>query len=126
MQGRPHIVPICAAIVGFQLLRALIPIGYMPASAGTGLLFELCPDQLPVGVTFANSEHDHHHHHDESESASGDACDIGHMLASAWADSADYETPIEEPFVDFLQTRIYRSVMLVVRRIYASRAPPTP
>ena len=31
------------------LLRAVSPAGYMPAAAGTGLLFEFCPEGIPAG-----------------------------------------------------------------------------
>ena len=123
MQGRPHSVPICAALVGVLLLRALIPTGYMPASAGSGLLFELCPTQLPVGFSAGTSGHDHHH---SSENAASKACDFGHILADAWIDGLVDESAIVDKLPESPIVGVLRSVALAVRRYYASRAPPTP
>jgi hypothetical protein len=71
------------------MLRAGIPDGYMPASADSGLLFELCPAGVPESFMRALSGSDHHQHHSDS-GASGshyDAgqCPIGHILSSAVA-----------------------------------------
>lgn len=68
------------------MLRAAIPVGYMPAAPGSGLLFELCPDGMPAW--FAQSGEHAHHHHGEPDSAgeaSADQCQMGHMLSSASA-----------------------------------------
>ena len=71
-------------------LRALAPDGYMPGSADSGLLYELCPEGMPVEImqALAGDNQHHHHHGDDGEatSASGsEQCPIGHMLASAIA-----------------------------------------
>jgi hypothetical protein len=69
-------------------MRAATPLGYMPAATGSGLLFELCPGQLPVGVSLpgATIGHDHHHHSTEDDSQPDpDQCQIGHLLSSAAA-----------------------------------------
>ncbi len=87
-----------AGLLAGLLLRAAIPVGYMPAAAGSGLLFELCPDQLPPGVTLpALSAADGHHHHDHhaGDGEGGvDQCQIGHLLLSAFA--VDSSTPDEQ------------------------------
>ena len=125
MRSRARILPICAAILCGLVLRAFIPAGYMPASAGSGLLFELCPDQLPPGVTFAAGGHEHHHHHHhESEEAAGDACDLGHILANAWIDAPAYELSIADARFEFDGTVVLHSTTIVARPYYASRAPP--
>ncbi|MCP5092435.1 MAG: hypothetical protein GY949_16090 [Gammaproteobacteria bacterium] len=70
------------------ILRAATPLGYMPASPGSGLLFELCPGQLPAGFNLASgtSGHDHHGHGVEDKSQpEPDQCPIGHLLSSAVA-----------------------------------------
>ena len=76
-------------LVAALLLRAVIPAGYMPASAGSGLWFELCPDGLPAGFAELLSGDTEHHHHGkaDSETAGGDnhQCAVGHMLLSAAA-----------------------------------------
>ncbi len=71
-------------------LRALAPDGYMPGSGDSGLLYELCPEGMPVEIMQAlagDSQHHHHHGSDaEATSAAGsEQCPIGHMLASAIA-----------------------------------------
>lgn len=117
-------VPIFTVVLCGFVMRALTPVGYMPASAGSGLLLELCPDQLPVGVTFAASGHEHHAHHHESEEASGDGCDIGHMLGSSWVDVIAYDLAITDAVSGYSDTTIPDSAMIVARRYYAPRAPP--
>jgi len=71
------------------LMRAGIPDGYMPASADSGLLFELCPAGVPESFMRALSGSDHHQHHSDPGAAGShyDAgqCPIGHMLSSAVA-----------------------------------------
>ena len=120
---RNHFPIFTLLLCGF-VIRALAPAGYMPATAGSGLLFELCPDQLPVGVSFAASGHDHHAHHHESEEAASDACDLGHILASAWIDAIAFDISIAEAGFAYSDTYIPESATLVSRRYYASRAPP--
>jgi hypothetical protein len=82
-QYRPALVWVLATL----LLRAAIPDGYMPAKAGSGLLFELCPSGVPAGfmMAIAKSGHQHHHHGTESGDAHFDAaqCPIGHLLSAA-------------------------------------------
>jgi hypothetical protein len=69
------------------ILRAATPAGYMPAAPGSGLLFELCPGQLPVGVSLpGTNSHNHHHHSAEDDSQSEpDRCQMGHLLSSVVA-----------------------------------------
>ncbi len=61
------------------VLRAATPAGYMPASADSGLLFELCPEQLPAGVMLSTGDAHGHHHHEDTEAAA-DHCQLGHLL----------------------------------------------
>jgi hypothetical protein len=42
------------------LLRALIPVGFMPVATADGLSIEFCPDAGPLP---AADPHAHHHHH---------------------------------------------------------------
>ena len=48
-------------------MRALVPAGYMPAAAGSGLLFELCHDGMPMALMEAlkggGHAHDYHAAH---------------------------------------------------------------
>lgn len=109
------------------LMRVAIPVGYMPAAAGSGLLFELCPEGMPASVMQALGGHHHHHqaHSDKSE-ASFDAeqCPVGHMLSSAMATEAVQALDVEP----VLATYAYPATVSqtnVTRTAYRSRAPPT-
>ncbi len=99
MRLRHVLLFIALAMLG---VRALTPLGYMPAAAGTGLLYELCPDGMPAEIMHALSGGGHHHHHGGDKPGASESCPIGHMLASAIA--ADIDTPtvvVPEP-EDFL------------------------
>jgi hypothetical protein len=47
------------------LLRAYIPVGFMPAN-GTPFLLELCPAATPMPASMSMSMPAHHHHHSDS------------------------------------------------------------
>ena len=119
---------ILALLLGLAL-RAAMPLGYMPAAAGTGLLFELCPDQLPENVTLAGTSAPGHRHHGQSESGSqptaeADTCQIGHLLVSAAAidNTAPELTAVPHPASTIQpRTAVRRQVS---RSDYRSRAPP--
>jgi len=91
-QYRPALVWVLATL----LLRAAIPDGYMPAQAGSGLLFELCPSGVPDGFMMAISKSGHQHHDQSADS--GDAhfdaaqCPIGHLLSAATAVDSAWST----------------------------------
>ena len=74
-------------------VRALTPLGYMPAPAGSGLLYALCPEGMPPEIMRALSGGGHHHHHGghhgEEKAGPSESCPIGHMLASAVAVDID-------------------------------------
>jgi hypothetical protein len=75
-------------VVATLAMRAAIPVGYMPASAGSGLLFELCPSAVPAEILMAMSGVDHVHHHggDNDDSPfNAEQCPIGQMLSVAAA-----------------------------------------
>ena len=109
-------------------LRALAPDGYMPGSADSGLLYELCPEGMPVEIMQALAgDNQHHHHHGgdgEATSAGGsEQCPIGHMLASAMAmDStpASDMLPDTPVFDDDPVAVLFHSPAIG----YRSRAPP--
>ena len=89
MTSRPTLqYPSVWLLLAGLILRAATPSGYMPAAPGTGLLFELCPGQLPAGITMPGSPngHEHHHHNTNDDSqAEPDLCQIGHLLSSSAA-----------------------------------------
>ena len=77
------------ALLAALLLRAAIPDGYMPASAGSGLLFELCPAGLPSDFVAALSGADAYAHHagddTSGEHFSLEHCPVGQLLSAAMA-----------------------------------------
>ncbi|MGB5489483.1 MAG: hypothetical protein WBM76_01525 [Woeseiaceae bacterium] len=76
------------ALLAGLALRAVTPLGYMPAAFGSGSLFALCPGQLPPGFVLPGATNDHEHHHhstDDTSSSEPDSCQMGHLLSSAAA-----------------------------------------
>ena len=108
------------------LLRAASPAGYMPATAGTGLLFEFCPEGIPAGfmqVLAGDAGHDldHHDHH----GADGDEhhCPVGHLLLSAAAVDDTCHSIVVPAALAPATTSTY-SYTSVTRSNYHSRRPP--
>lgn len=108
-------------------LRALTPDGYMPGSAGSGLLYELCPDGMPAEIMQALAGGGHHHHHHgggDSASVSGtEQCPIGHMLASAMVVDSG-ATPDIVPDAPVFYDEPAAILFRVSVTAYRSRAPP--
>ena len=108
------------------LLRAAIPAGYMPAAAGSGLLFEFCPEGIPaefMQILTGESGHEHGHmdhgdsgHHDHQ-------CPVGHMLLSAAAVDDVWQEEAA-PVAPALYTAQRYSFTNVSRTNYHSRGPP--
>ena len=65
------------------LLRAVIPLGYMPAAFADGLPFVLCPDNLPSAFTTAIGSHAHDH--DDHDASAIDQCDFGDLAPDSGA-----------------------------------------
>ncbi|MDJ0750908.1 MAG: hypothetical protein QNJ11_15585 [Woeseiaceae bacterium] len=81
-------------------VRALTPLGYMPAPAGSGLLYELCPEGMPAEVLHVLGGGGHHHHHGDDDAGPAESCPIGHMLAPAMAVDVESSTVVApEPAV---------------------------
>lgn len=120
-----HGVPLLLLMAAL-LLRAGTPDGYMPAAAGTGLLYELCPSGVSAEFMQFLGGGDHHHHGGDAEPVThvdADQCPIGHMLSPVMAAEVDAladiaaapEVPIPAPAVVSLS----RSVAT-----HRSRGPP--
>lgn len=109
------------------ILRAATPLGYMPASLGSGLLFELCPGQLPAGVVLRDPASGHEHHHrsaDDSSPAEPDACQVGHLLSSTAAPDDPYINQAEVfPSTD-LTIQVAIPPLSATRYAHRSRGPP--
>jgi hypothetical protein len=119
---------VLVAALATLALRALTPDGYMPGSAGSGLIYELCPEGMPVEIMQALGGNSHHHHHGDDGSASAsvsatEQCPIGHMLASAIAmdtTSVSDILPDTPVFDDVPVALLFRTQAIR----YRSRAPP--
>lgn len=106
------------------LLRAAIPAGYMPAAAGSGLLFEFCPEGISVEfmqILAGDSGHDHSDH--GGTDGDNHKCPVGHMLLSAAAVD-DAEQVVLAPTAQALATISSYSFTSVSRTHYRSRGPP--
>jgi hypothetical protein len=111
------------------LLRALTPLGYMPAAPGSGLLFELCPDQVPPGFVLQDADKSAHHHHngnsdDARPSAESDQCQIGHLLFSAVAADPAVTQISDAPAVAEHFIPLIQAVSRLTVSVYQPRAPP--
>ncbi len=108
-------------------LRALTPAGYMPGSADSGLLYELCPEGMPVAIMQALAGDGHHHHHGADEgsaaSGSGEQCPIGHMLSSAVAVDTGM-VPDVLPDMPRFDDAPVAFLLRTQATAYRSRAPP--
>ena len=117
----------CALVLGLLALRVLVPAGYMPASAGSGLFFELCPDGLPDALISAFSGSQGHYHHgrggDATAVSTADQCPIGHMLSSAMAVD-EIATFDWLPTLPSFRVESPKSTRLAIRVEYLTRAPP--
>lgn len=117
----------CALVLALVALRALTPVGYMPAPAGSGLLFVLCPEGLPAVLTAALSGKGTHHHHGSGEgpasATTADHCPIGHLLSPAMALDDTQELQLPQPQADF-SVEVSRPLLGVTRTDYRARAPP--
>ncbi len=114
-------------LVAALLLRAVIPAGYMPAAAGSGLWFELCPEGVPTEWTeFLTGATGHHHHGNADGENTGDddhQCPVGHMLLSAAA--ADSTSQSVDLALDLPPATIsIYSFTSTLRTHYYSRGPP--
>ena len=108
------------------LMRVAIPAGYMPASVGSGLLFELCPEGMPVAILQVLDSHHHHHSASDSSEVSFDTeqCPVGHLLLSAAA-VADGLALDAVPAIPVFYTPTSISYPRLTRTEYLSRGPPT-
>lgn len=107
------------------VLRALIPIGYMPAAWDEGLPFVLCPDGLPNSIADVLTGHDHHHGADEESATSdvADQCKFGHIVSSAFL--LHEEPPLNLTITGSHEplARVY-SIGAASTNAYLARGPP--
>ena len=102
----------------------------MPAAPGTGLLFELCHEGMPVAMMIAlagdddaHAHHGHHAHHGTDSAAEG-SCSIGHLLTLAMIDGVDSIEVAAEPAVQPGMLPVIKSVSVLRRYSSPPRGPP--
>lgn len=125
MMRAVHKQTLLLATLAMLALRVLTPEGYMPGSAGSGLLFELCPAGMPAEVMRAlgGGGHHHHHHDDKSPAKGTEQCPIGHMLSAAAA--TDSQSPAAlAPRNPVFEAPSFTPPVPIVTVAYRSRAPP--
>jgi hypothetical protein len=115
------------------LLRALIPVGFMPVATADGLSIEFCPDAgpLPAAASGAADPHAHHHHHqggpDPSSASHHAPCPFAASATLAAApEAASAAAPhahLRAPGDADLRARAF--VPSIVRA-QSPRAPPVP
>ena len=111
-----------AAVVGCLLVRALIPLGFMPGNALAGEFFVICPAGLPAAV--AERLHLGHEQHSQTVVDVDRACPIGSALnvALPTTDTVDHE--IELPLASVPGWQPTALIATPIRRHFLSRAPP--
>jgi hypothetical protein len=84
------------ALLAAFVLRATIPIGYMPSAVADGLPFVLCPDNLPASFAALVEGPGHHHDHGTDDANVVDQCDFGDLISAA-AVPGDVQVAAPEP-----------------------------
>ena len=122
---------IMPALLVLVALRALVPMGYMPASPGSGLLFEVCHDGMPLSIAAPSSHAGGHahgaHHHDaggDEHVMAADGCALGHILAVAFLDSFESLAVAIEPPIGFDAPAPVTHLLPSRRLTPAPRGPP--
>jgi hypothetical protein len=111
-------------LAGFAslILRAIIPLGYMPGNILAGEFMVLCPSGLPAEVLRALQLT--HHGHDKDVVDVDSSCPIGSALQPAWIPIDDAPLPFVIPATNDVAYYQPIAIRLIVRREYDSRAPP--
>jgi len=108
----------CLVLV-VMLLRAYVPVGFMPAS-GAPFLLEICPSGLDGEM------HAHHHHHHAGSHGDYQNCPFGSVPATApLAHIIAFEPPGKVALQSPLPSLPARPSSQILRS-HRARAPPTP
>jgi hypothetical protein len=125
------------AVVALYALRALVPVGYMPASIGDGGPFVLCADQSAATLTLLESQFggmahspgafDHHSNPDDSPSGSHDNDSWERCFFAPGSQHADVapNDPASPAATPLLVERSFTEPQGAgLRALYRARAPP--
>ena len=106
------------------VLRAIVPVGYMPGSLDSGLLFEMCPDGMPAAMVQAlGGHHDHGGSDEEAATQSLEHCPMGHLLTPG-AGVSSVVAALPPPHKPVFLVAARQIVAIAPRIVYSSRAPP--
>lgn len=109
------------AIFGL-VVRAAIPLGYMPGNLLAGEFMVLCPTAVPAAVLQVLAGHDHGHA-DHTIDSDRD-CPIGSALQTAWAPGEYQQSVTELAAIWFAVSRTDSLRSTTTVRHYQVRAPP--
>lgn len=102
------------------LMRAMIPVGYMPGNLLDGEFARLCPTGLPMSLAHAG----HHAAHDDTELSADKACPVGFALKFAALPTAQIESTFHARPDFFPAPQSGHSVDNVTVAYFHARAPP--
>ena len=104
------------------VVRASIPLGYMPGNLLAGDFAVLCPTGIPAEFMQAISGHAHHH---AGHTIDADRdCPIGSALQPAWAPN-DWQVPAVDAIrEEFNASLVFRPHSRQPESRYLARAPP--
>ena len=111
-----------ALVLAALVMRAVIPLGYMPGNLLAGEFMILCPTGLPAGFALPG---EHHHHADDAPMVDAErACPIGAALQQAALPADHNPAPTIERFPDAGLAPAPVPVFVNPPARYHSRAPP--
>ena len=111
-----------ALMLAALMVRAVIPLGYMPGNVLAGEFMVLCPTGLPAGFALSG---EHHHHADTGTMVDAErACPIGAALQQAALPTDFTPTALVDRLHDFSSASPPIAVFVHAPARYHSRAPP--
>lgn len=111
------------ALLSFAL-RAIVPLGFMPASISDGKFVEICPSGMPAELVAALFGEHHLHHGSSAASADFSHCDLGGSFGGLAAIDTSADVL---PIVDLAKGWSLRDAKQAPRRVFErprARSPP--
>ncbi len=109
-----------AILAATLLLRAFIPVGYMPGNLLAGEFARLCATGLAAPLAHAG----HHGAHDGTELSADKACPVGLALKFAALPTAFIELPPSVSPESFAVPQYGKPIDVLTRAPFRARAPP--
>jgi hypothetical protein len=102
-------------------IRALIPVGYMPAAIGDGWPVRACHNGLPQGLL--DAPEGHHEASDEEHEALWEHCLFG-VLSAVYSIENEYQFHIRDFQQDLVPTIDASRILAARASVFRSRGPP--